>query len=349
MAISHNLSDVTNNLTGFDVAAGLTEGTTYGKTYILWQWLQGLIAFDSAWKIITAGSPTPVFLQGEVGTFTTAPALNRSVATDYFTLYRSDDPGLSAGTPNCCVYRFTNGHNSTYVMCYPKLTYLKSGVALYNPAGVVIFSGTTSGYANKAVSCVFGGTTNTITTVTRKTIFWKSSHLVMTMDISKADGSVTAFQAYLLPHIWTGYISNAIISNGVNFHMTGALNAYDSAPSGSGWAFIAGMTSDYFESGSSVPDRTTLLPSAGVLPSTMFSVAGTSYLISGKLAVSAHHLANYKAISPALEGIIIANPSAVVGSFGATVQYNGVWYLVGPLINSGRSTTDTYRILFQLT
>ena len=345
MAISHNLSVITDNLSGFDPVAGEVDGTTIGKDYIMWQVVQGLLAFDTNLQIITGGAPTPTFLQGVAGTLTTvAPAKSACTTTGTIRLYDTTDPGLAQATPNAKVIEFARPiSNGYYIVYWIHLKHMISGGTLHSPSTTIYYNSYTNtevGY-QPYIWNAGSGSTATVMAQIPKVIFWKNSQgTQLIMAISKIDG---AGRGYFFWHTGSG--------NGYK-HNVGAINnsgldcnvAYGFTGYGSG--FTEGLSATSGGQYNSIFTNLSLQCSSGELPTNLFTFSAINNLIGGNLWLSSKNDTVFKIITDtALEGILLANPTAANYGMGVIHQFNTKWYLVGLYINDGR---DNYRILFEL-
>jgi hypothetical protein len=342
MAISHNLSTVNDNLSGFDPVAGESDGTTIGKSWLLWKLFEGLSAFDSNIVKITNASPTPTFLQSEAGTtLQTEPAKNRATTGDYLRFYMTNDPGLSQTPANAVVYEMNfTSPGTTNSVCSFKLRHIIDGSAVYAPSGD---SDTLSGYSTTSGQlfyiCNIYSTTTTMSNIS-KLVFWKSANANAVMGISKVDGTYQGGGIWYNPSI-SGYRHNVgVITNGVNARLTVINNPY-----GNGAGFIEPFTQTYQASPSALASGLSPLCSAGSMPTGLFTFSSINNLIAGKLRFGMKHDSQIKLVTDEIEGIILANTTAVNIGYGQIYSWNSKYYMQHSIISDGR---ESHRILLEL-
>ena len=342
MAISHNLSTVNDNLSGFDPVAGESDGTTIGKSWLLWKLFEGLSAFDSNIVKITNASPTPTFLQSEAGTtLQTEPAKNRATVGDYLRFYMTNDPGLSQTPANAVVYemKLTTG-NSSYPICAFKLRHIIDGSAVYAPStdgDTFPLSGTSIGQ-NFYVP-LFATTTTTMSNIP-KIFFWKSANANGIMGINKNDGTYQGGGLWYNPSI-SGYRHNiGAITEGINARLTIINNPY-----GNGTGYIEPFTQTYQALVSSLVSGLSPLGSAGSMPTNLFTFSSINNLIAGKLRFGMKHDSQIKLVTDEIEGIILANTTAVNIGYGQIYSWNSKYYMQHSIISDGR---ESHRILLEL-
>lgn len=343
MATAHNLTVISNNLSGYDGAAGQVDGTTVGKSYVTWKLFQALLAFDSNLKMITSSSPTPAFLQAEVGTLIAEPLVSRSNSADTIRFYFANDAGLSATTPSAVIYTWTvaSGNN---VLVMVTVSHKITGGSIWTPASQTI---TGSALTNN----FFFSSTWTITTTVMNNIprfiFWKSDNATMIMSIQKSDGAYLGVLTIFNPS-FTGYRTTiSAITDGTNFRMPVFLTGNSiSTTSSAQISIIEPFTTYYITGGSnSQPATFSTLCSVGTLPTALLTINGVSTLVCGSLKFGFCAPTTIKAISSYIDGVVLAHVTAVSGAIGLITPYNSVYYILGCQITDGR---DFHRILYHL-
>lgn len=342
MAISHNLSTVNDNLSGFNPVAAESDGTTIGKSWLLWKIFEGLSAFDTNIIKITNAAPTPAFLQSEAGTaLQTEPAKNRATAGDYLRFYMANDVGLSQTPANAIVYEMKlQIGNASYSICAFKLRHIIDGSVVYAPSAdsdTFPLSGTSIGQ-NFYVPLF--ATTTTIMSNIPKIFFWKSANANAIMGINKVDGTYSGGGLWYNPSI-SGYRHNVgVITDGVNARLTIINNPY-----GGGAGYIEPFTQTYQAVVSALASGLSPLCSAGSMPTNLFTFSSINNLIAGKLRFGVKHDSQIKLITDEIEGIILANPTAVNIGYGQIYSWNSKYYMQHSLISDGR---ETHRLLLEL-
>lgn len=347
MSIVHNLSNITDNLSGYDMVSGESDGTTIGKSYLIWQFVQGLIAFDSNFTIITSSSPTPSFLQAEVGTVTSAPAKNAAGTMNQaaIRLYRADDPGLSQTPQSAIIYEINTtsdvgGNNNLFALA---LRFKISGGTTYAPTTLGVLTANDNNVGS-SLNCIIslGFATSTTTTMSNipKLIFIKTSDSTLVMAIKKSDGSCMGYGYIINPSSLTSYKHNVgVCTEGLHLRSTIFINALGGASG------IEGVTQTFAgQLTAGTPSGITLLTSSGQLPANQFTYSGNNYYMSNKLRVGLNDGSLFKSISGEIEGVLLLN-SSVAGNAGSIISLNSVYYLFGTTLSDGR---DTYKILFRL-
>lgn len=349
MAIVHNLSTITDNLSGFDPVSGEVDGTTIGKSYIIWQIVQALIAFDTNFAIITSGSPTPTFLQAEAGTVTSAPAKSATGTINQaaIRLYKTNDPGLSQTPQSAMIYEFnttsdiTTSNNNLFAFA---IRFKISGGTTYAPTTIGILTQNDNTGTGSANNCIVnlgfqGGSTTTMAQIP-KIIFIKTADSLLIMSINKGTGLAAGYGYLINPSTWTAYKHNVGASTeGLHLRMTAFINANGGA---NGIEGVVQLFTGQLAIG--VPTGFSIVTSAGQLPTNQFTYSSNNYYMTNKLRVGLNDGTNFKSISNELEGVILLNAS-VAGSAGTIISLNSVYYLWGNSVNDGR---DNYRILYRL-
>lgn len=336
MAVSHNLSTITDNLSGFDPVAGETDGTTIGNGWLLWKLFEGLTAFDSTYKKITNASPTPSFLQGAVGSgFQTEPAKN-SNATGNIRFYKTDDPGLSQATPSCFIHDWVD-EGSYANLALIRFRHLVSGGTIYAPTNTAYVQ-TGAGVLN---SLYYNGwsTTGTVMASIPKVIFWKSSNATAIMAINKSTGAVAGGALWFTPNI-SGYKHNVgAITQGLHSNVIFLINL------NAGTHWIEGGTNESEADQSALVSKLSPICSAGWLPSSLFTFNSINNLIGGKLRMAVVNNSTYKYVSDEIEGVLLAHPTAAASAIGTILQFNTKYYLHWATISDGRAN---HRVLLEL-
>ncbi len=326
MAILHNLSNIADNLSGFDPVEGITDGTTVGRSWLVWKLFEGLTAFFPNLVKITNSAPTPTFLQGDVGAnLQTEPALNRSSSSDFIRFYDTNDPGLTLSPPRAIIYEWKVNSSGTVGMNLidMKLLYHISGSALFNPFGTFSFAQNTTDSRYSIYNPNFPTTTTTMINVP-KVIFWKSSNYYGFLPISKING-VTAGGFFMLPLSRTlqGYKHNvgAITNDGLNIHFTMLLT-------GLGMQYIEGSELEYATNTSSQTALTniSLLSSMGRPPTGLFIFNSLQNVIGGFLRIGYVNSTKIKILTEPIEGVLLCDGTAVNSSAGTIAQYSNKYY-----------------------
>lgn len=327
MAITHNLSDPSNNLSGFDPVAGESDGTTFGRTWLMWKIFDALRTFDTRVTLITASSPTPTFLQGEVGTIVSEPAKSASSANQTISFYFNDDPGLTESTPTAIVYQWTTQADiaSNVSLFSWILKFAKSGSATYAPSATNIygqFDAATTAYSN--VNTVTLGFTSGSTTVMAnipKIIFYKTNQLIGIFSIRK-DTGVIAGGGYFVRPTWTGVLNTSgTPDEGLNISL--AVWFFNNG----GQVVFEGVNNLQLGTYVTANGNNDVIKLGGLMPSSTFSISGVVYLISGVIRIAVSYPTLYKLVSDELEGVIYAHASALTADPGTISVYNSKYYL----------------------
>lgn len=336
MAVAHNLTSITDNLSGFDPVNGITDGTTIGNQWIMWKLFEGLSAFDTTIKKITNASPTPTFLQGSVGSgFQTEPAQNAN-GTGTLRFYKTNDAGLSQ-TPASAIICEWNDGGSYASLFFNYFRYLIDGGALYSPS-------TTNTVQNGAVSqnsVYYNGwtTTGTVNANVPKVIFWKSSNANCLMAINKNTGAYQGCLIWFTPVI-SGYKHTVgAITQGLHSNFIVSVNV------AGGTHYMEGIAQQSEGSSTVIGNSLSPLCSAGILPSSVFTFSSVNNLIGGKLRFAVNNDSTFKIISEEIEGVLLVNPSAASAAVGQISQFNSTYYLNCGNISDGRVT---HKILLEL-
>ena len=355
MAIIHNLSDPTDNLSGFDPAAGHSDGETIGSGWVYWKICEAMRAFDSNWKLITASSPTPTFLQAEVLGLVAEPALNfqSSTTSGAIRMYRADDPGLAAATPSAFIYHFGSASSSYYrygmtMGLYYKVSGGSIATAFVGGAGAGNFSTFNAYYASspqyKPYASNRAGSSTTTTTMANiaKCVFWKSSNCFMITGIDKVDNSYKGHLALFFP-------SNAGYRDGIGATTEGTDLAAVYGFTHDGTMGVERFSETITYSYNNVSSLLSPMCSGGIMGSALMNWSSANQLISGKLRfglyndTSGHLL---KCISDEIEGIRIVNTSqSGLAAVGGIQTLSGKYFMTGGYMRDGRVTQ---RCLYEL-
>lgn len=347
MAITHNLSDIADNLSCFDPVAGEVDGTTIGRSWLVWKIFEELTAQWTNFAKITNASPTPVFLQGDVGSnLQTEPAKNRNGNNDTIRFYDKNDPGLLLATPQTIVYEWrvassgATGVNSIDM----RMLFHRSGSALYTPMATSTFvTGTTPGANISIYAPSMAGTTTTMNNIP-KVIFWKSSNIYVMMSIDKGTGEYRGYFGMVNTGLsCAGYKHNvgAITHDGdeINF---GILF------SGSGIQYLEGRTSDYGTTLSAQQTVTQInsMNSIGRSPTGLYTFSSINNIIGGNLKFGVLNTVTFKVVSDPLEGVLACSSTASPNNPGTITIYNNTYYLhLGSILDN---TSYSHKLLLEL-
>jgi hypothetical protein len=341
MSVAHNLSSIASNLSGFDPAAEIEEGTPVGRSWLLWKIFEELATFDINIKKITNAAPTPAWLQGEVGAnLQTEPSLDRASNGDSIKFYMTNDPGLAKTPPSAIIYEWRMLMSLIYYGLFTvRVRHLISGGTAYGPgADGIIVSGQSTPIAEQAYEPPFPSTTTAMVNIP-KIIFWKSNNANLMMAIGKDDASYRGYLCWLNPSV-TGYRHNiGAVTEGMDARSTIFMNA------NKGCTFIEPFSETYNGSLNSLVTGLSPLNSAGSMPTGLFTFSGRNNLMAGKLRFGILNNSALKLISAEIDGIILANPTAANFLAGQIYQYNNNYYLHGNTINDGR---EDHKVLFLL-
>lgn len=343
MAILHNLSDISDNLSGFDPVAGITSGTVIGRGWLMWKLFTEMANFDANIKMITNSSPTPTFLQPYAGSsaFFTEPAKDRSVSNETIRFYMANDVGLSQSPQNAIIYEWKVHPTSStnYSICYVKIYHLVNGGTLYQPGGDTDIFGGASGEIYSLYQRTNWSTTTTDFNLIHKVIYWKSSNANAIIAIDKITGAYRGFWMWFNP-TFIGYRANiGVITEGLNHRAVISLNAAN------GNALLEAFTPLYSFVANSIPTYLSTLTSAGRMPSQLLNFNSTNNLIANKIRFAVYTDSTLKSVSDEIEGVRVTNAGQVAVTSGSIVQYNTQYYIKLNGINDGR---DTYIVLLQL-
>lgn len=345
--ITHNLSLITDNLSGFDPVAGQVDGTMIGKNYVMWKILIGLIAFDTQFNLITNTDPTPSWLQSSAGNIQSEPAINSATNSQTLRFYRLDDPGLSQAIPNCIIYEFisSSGNSSNAPIFYIRMRYMASGGTIYAPSNDWNYESYTTTDPSQQI-CTWGigtvsGSTATTLGAIPKIIFWKNNTGILIMSIKRTTGEYAGY-IYLAYTGFSGYkhtegaiVLGQTLQPRMGFNPRGVAIIFE------------GMTSTVSGNYTALPpDLASVAFPGGQLPSGLFTFNSVNNLIASSIIPSLVHNTLFKvSLTSSLEGIIVAHQSAVSAAVGSIYMYNSKYYLHGHIITNGKYT---YRILFEL-
>lgn len=344
MAITHNLSDPSDNLSGLDPTAGLSGAV--GKGWLLWKIFEELSTFDTTIKKITNASPTPTFLQGEVGVnLQTEPAQNRGVIGDSICWYKTDDPGLSQTPANAMVYEWRLTNTVTAQTGWTsRQRFVEDGETVYAPGVDNDWcNGTTASVGASIYQWQTGSTTIDYTLVPR-VIFWKSSNAVCIVGVNKLNGSQRGGVMIFNP-TFQGYKATiGATTEGVNhrglvqFVLAGGHHMME------GFSQTYGATT-----GTTAGLLTTNLDvqnSGGTMPEALLTFSSENNLIAGKLRLALYHASNFKSISDEIEGVRLSNPANASLPAGAQIAIlNSKYYLGMGSMADGR---NTHKVLLEL-
>lgn len=330
MAISHNLSIINDNLSCFDPVAQEADGISFGKGWLLWKIFEGMSTFDSNIKKITNTSPTPSFLQSEAGTtLQIEPAKNRTVNGDFIRFYMTNDAGLSQTPSSATIYEMSivNYNYPDRGMLSFKIKHKIDGQSVYAPSNELFNTADPYGnYANTFYGVTFSYYTSTKAEIP-KIIMWKSANANVMSVIDKVNGGTRGGLIWYNPII-TGYRNNiGIITNGLNTRLTILGNIKE------GSCYIEPFTQNCESSIGSIVSGLFPLCSAGSLPTNLFTFNNINNLIAGKLKFSMKNNTQIKLITDEIEGIILANPTAVSLSYNQIYKWNNKYYIVFGTIN----------------
>lgn len=348
MAITHNLSDPADSLSGFDPVAGESDGTSIGRSWLLWKIFEGFSAFFTNYVKITNASPTPTFLQGDVGSnLQTEPTKSRNVAGDSIRFYDTNDPGLLEATPRATVYTWVlNSTGGTGINLIDfQFGYHKSGDALQaNPTGADAWLTGTASNVDISMYCPNMAATTTIMSNIPKIIFWKSSNFYAFMAILKGSGLNAGYALWADSSMeYAGYKHNvgAITHDRVNILLGVGI-------SGGGLMFVESIENDYAASQSSQTTgvtNITLLSSAGRPPTGLFTFSAIQNVIGSNLRMGYVNGNKIKVVSDPIEGLLLCSAAAVAGSAGLIETYNSKYYLLFGTINDG---VVTHKVILEL-
>lgn len=344
MAIIHNLSDPSNNLSGLDLVDGISDGTTVGKSWLLWKLFEEFSSFDTTVRKITNSSPTPTFLQSYVGSnLQSEPALNRAVAGDSIRWYKTDDPGLSQTPANTVFYEWKIMHTGFPQFFTTRIYHLIDGGTLYNPTTDGTFHILSTTIGNSPIFINVYATTTVMADVP-KIIFYKSNGLLVIMGINKTTGTDMSY-ALLFNPVFTGYkVGIGSTTEGVNHR--GLLFILRSKLQGVFEAYAPVFNTNAGGGGATVAAGLDIMNSGGSMPSSLFSFNSENNLMAGKLRLGIKHDTIVKTISEEIEGVRLVNPSvATLPGIGAIAIFNGKYFLGLNTIHDGR---QDHKMLLEL-
>ncbi len=344
MAVTHNLSDPSDNLSGFDPVEGIVDGTVIGKEWLMWKIFTGMQAFDPHIKIITSSTPTPAFLQSEAGVIQSEPVQNATNTNRNLRFYYDNDAGLLQSPQSALIYEMTTQSTSTgyLIVFWLRIRFKVDGSTLFTPpSGSFLWEGwTDNNWAQQVCMWQISSSTTNVMANVPKMIFWKSQNANMIMTISKVDGACRGVLTWFTP-TWTGYKHNVgAITQGANFSSVAFMN-------GTGFGgYIEGFSESYEADSDSMVNDLSFTNSAGRLPTNLFTFGGVNNLVGGNLWVSILNNTDFKALtSNAIEGILLANTTAANMNAGSIYVYNTKHYLHGGNCYDGR---NYYKALYEL-
>ena len=249
---------------------------------------------------------------------------------------------MSKTPANAIVHEWVVGNaTSNFTIFYQKLRFAKSGATTYAPSTVnnyYIWSTTTaSNYVYGTAFNTTSGTANLLNYVP-KIIFWKSANATALFAINRTNGAPLGamFTVNKFPN---GYVqgSGAVVE-GTNFNGILSINQYG------GGTGIEGFSEQEF-GGYQSRLSTGAIYSSNDLPNQLFSYGAVNYLIASTLKVGFMTNTLWKTVSDEVEGIIIAEPSAMAGTQNSIVAVNSKYYIYGGSISDN---SRVYRFLFEL-
>lgn len=337
MAIIHNLADITDNLSGFDPVAGISDGTTVGNSYILYKIGQALISFDSNLKIVTNSSPTPSWLQSSVGSgLATEPAMNRSVTSDSIRFYWVNDLGLSASTPHCWVWELkaagaTGGNSKISSFIF----WVNSSTGAYSPLATTSVADTTT--ANTGFFTTSYTTSTTVMAYVPKIIFRRSSNAMHLVAINKVTNAYAGMISIYMPVIASAYRPTiGACTHADNIHF------YFSHNNNGGMSYIEPFTQNYYASSTARSTATYQFTSCGHPPSTLFTFNSANNMIAGKYKFGLKNDTNLILVTEEIEGLLVVNNlNNSLGNYGGIILVNGTYYLNGHYFSDGLNTFKT--------
>ena len=341
MSVIHNLSDVTDHLTGFDPSEGMTGGI--GKGWLFWKLFDGLAAFNTNIRMITNASPTPAWLQGVAGTSTyfTEPAQSYTGGNGHeIRWYLITDPGLIQTTPNCIVYTFWLYSNIYYQVQSLVLKSMVSGGSLNEGQGDTSIHYGSSGsdsYVSMGYKCDTSTWLKTIYTDIPKVIWWKSDNAFGQVAINKNDNTCMGGWNIFTPD-WTGYKDGVgAITYGEHCNIGFALNL------GGAQMAIDNISEYYYYSSYAVyapHDNIGLNVSSGsVIPSALLNWDSVDHLISAKLRINLVEHTKFAYITDEIDGMKFTNNlNTAIGVGGVISTFNDAYYLTQYRISDDRQS-----------
>jgi hypothetical protein len=340
MAVAHNLTVTYDNTSGFDPVAGETDGTTIGRSWLLWKTFEGLLAFNSNIKKITNAAPTPTFLQAHPGVnLQTEPAKNRGVAGDTIRFYLDDDPGLLLTPQAATIYEMASSITTNAGIIF-RVYHKIDGSALQDSGSSMFPLGASTGNTSSFLFYPFTGTTTTMSNIPY-VVFWKSANSQAVISISKATGLYLSSSIFFFPNVVAGYRHNVgAVTNALNAKLIVGV-----APSAN-MAFFEVFTSTFLSAGTVTgPAGLNALSSSGSNPAALFTFNSTNNLIGNKLRFAMKSDGTVKFITEEIEGVLLVNQSAVSIDYGQIASYGGIYYLQQAVITDGR---EYHRLLIEL-
>lgn len=351
MAIVHNLATASNNLSGYDPVEGETDGTTIGKTYIVWQIFQGFKAFDTNVVMVSSSGDTPSWLANESGSIMSEPEKNASTTNQHIKWFYKNDPGLSGSIPNAWVYQWGTTTDVTLNrnLISVAVRHITSGSSPYVPfsSGSIVVNDPGNVDAPEQDMYQVGFNTSTTTTMALipKVLFWKSNNATTLMGINKSDGTYEGYLTWYHPE-YTGYRASVSgsFTQGTDFNAVAFTNAY----TGNTW--VEAFTQQFGTLLSQQVNGMSLVTSAGTMPTIKFNMGTDLSLITGKIRIGlGGEGAHFKAISDEIEGLYYCNVSAVSDLAGTIIFLNSKYYLVlNTLETADTVTTYLVRALLEL-
>lgn len=343
MAVIHNLATITDNLSGFDPVAGVSDGTTVGMSWVLYKIYQALLAFDSNLRLITNASPTPSWLRTYAGTtIQTEPAQNRATTGDFVRLYWDNDLGLSASTPHCWVWEIRyNATITSRTKFSSNIFWVNSSTGQYNP--LTVNSVSTADQSTPELGFYYSavGATNTTMSNFPKVIFWRSSNAIHLVAIGKTDNAYQGMLSVFIPSVASAYrptIGACTYAENIHFFL--------SQNNKGGMSFIEPFSQNYYESNSARSSNCYLISSCGYPPSGLFNFDSVNNLIGGKLRFAVRGNTTLILVTEEIEGVVVVNSSnAGLTSYGGISLFGGNYYLNGQSYSDG---LNTFRTLYYL-
>jgi hypothetical protein len=252
----------------------------------------------------------------------------------------ANDIGLSQTPANAIVYEMKlQTGNASYSICAFKLRHIIDGSAVYAPSvDGDLFPGASTALTQNFYVPLFGSTTTTMSDIP-KIFFWKSANANGVMGINKNDGIYRGGGIWYNPSI-SGYRHNVgVITDGVDARLTVINNLAGGA------GYIEAFTQTYQAAATVLASGLSPLCSAGSMPTNLFTFSAINNLIAGKLRFGMKHDSQIKLITDEIEGIILANPTAVNIGYGQIYSWNSKYYMQHSLISDGR---ENHRILLEL-
>lgn len=333
MAILHNLSDPSNNLTGFDPVGGIAEGTTIGNNYVVRKIVDNLLATNPNFKEITNADPTPVFLQAHPSTIPAVPLVGRNVSNEYINLYRTDDAGLSQATPSCFIYQFIMTNTSYKISMIFRAYHKTSGGSIS-----VVYSPDIFGINSGSGDCIYYNPLSLVSSY-HKVAIWSSANALYLASINRSTGDLAGGILIHFPN-YTGYNR---LTGAITYGLDRNLLSWQNHNAG-GTACLEMVSNLYNYNNNDIPTKISYICSIGLLPSNTFTLSGVQRFVTGKLRLAINE-GDFKLVSEEFEGVSLIH-SSLVGGPASIISANGGYYMVGPIIKDGRQST--MRALFAL-